>query len=146
MDCENYKIAELVLKGLTLIGAVFAAIWAYHTYTDTKEKEFYSVFWNKKLSLFLETSSAAATMATTESIDEFNNARTKYLELFFGRLSLIEGDAVKNAMESFSYNVPTGSVQKEQLPLISLQKPAYELTIALKRELGIAWQNPFGEL
>ena len=146
MEFDPYKTVELVLKGLTLIGAVVAAIWAYHTYTDTKEKEFYSVFWNKKLSLFLETSSAASTMATTESINEFNNARTKYWELFFGRLSLIEGDAVKKAMELFSSNIPTGLVQENQLPLVSLQQPAYQLTIALKRELGIAWQDPFGEL
>jgi hypothetical protein len=136
----------IAVSGCCVDGAVVAAIWGYHTYTDTKEKEFYSVFWNKKLSLFLETSSAASTMATTESINEFNNARTKYWELFFGRLSLIEGDAVKKAMESFSSSIPTGLGQEDQLPLVSLQQPAYKLTIALKRELGIAWRDPFGEL
>ena len=78
MEPDCYKIWELSLKTLTFLGLVVAACWAFHKYTDTKEKEFYSVFWNTKLSLFLETSSAASTMATTESIDEFNKARIKY--------------------------------------------------------------------
>jgi len=146
MEIDPYKLWELVIKSLTMIGAIVAAVWAYHTYTDTKEKEFYSVFWNTKLTLFLETSSAASTMATTESLDEFNKARTKYWELFFGRLSLVEGEPVKQAMESFSVLVPTGPVEQKALPLKSMQQPAYRLTLALKEELGHAWQRPFGEL
>ena len=145
-DADPYKKWEIALKTLTLLGAVVAAVWAYHTYTDTKEKEFYSTFWNTKLSLFLETSSAASTMATTESLDEFNKARTKYWELFYGRLSLVEGEGVKQAMMSFSSQVPTGLVEQRALPFKSMQQPAYRLTIALKEELGHAWQKPFGEL
>ena len=146
MQSDAYKVLELALKGLTLIGAIIAAIWAYHTYTDTKEKEFYSVFWNMKLELFLETSAAASMMATTDSIDEFNKARIKYWELFYGRLSLVEGQAVKQAMETFSAQVPSGSVEQRSLPLKSMQQPAYRLTLVLKDELGHAWQEPFGEL
>jgi hypothetical protein len=146
MEIDPYKLWELVIKSLTMIGAIVAAVWAYHTYTDTKEKEFYSVFWNTKLTLFLETSSAASTMATAESLDEFNKARTKYWELFFGRLSLVEGEPVKKAMESFSKLVPVGPVEQTALPLKSMQQPAYRLTLALKEELGHAWQRPFGEL
>lgn len=146
METDAYRVSELAVKGVTLIGAIVAAVWGYHTYTDTKEKEFYSVFWNKKLELFLETSAAASTMATTASIEEFNNARIKYWELFYGRLSLVEGQAVKHAMETFSAQVPTGSVAQGSLPLTSMQQPAYRLTLVLKQELGHAWEEPFGEL
>jgi hypothetical protein len=38
MELDTYKKAELVIKALTLFGALIAAIWAYHPYTDTKEK------------------------------------------------------------------------------------------------------------
>lgn len=143
MESEAYKVWELALKGLTLLGAIVAAVWAYHTYTDTKEKEFYSVFWNKKLELFLETSAAASTMATTDSLDEFNKARIKYWELFYGRLSLVEGQDVKKAMETFSAQVPRGSVEQCSLPLTSMQQPAYRLTLVLKQEFGHSWQEPF---
>ena len=146
MEHDAYKTLDLVIKGLALLGAVVGALWAYHTYTDTKEKEFYSVFWNQKLSLYLETSSAASTMATTESTEEFNKARTKYRELFFGRLSLVEGKNVKAAMEEFAPLVPTGDVAAKNLPLASLQQPAYRLTVVLKEELGSAWRTPFSEL
>jgi hypothetical protein len=146
MASEAHDTWDLVLKTLTFLALVVAAVWAYHTYTDTKEKEFYSAFWNQKVSLFLETSAAASTMATTESLDEFNKARTKYRELFFGRLSLVEGEGVKEAMKTFAPGVPAGQVTQKDLPLVSLQQPAYRLTLALKEELGTAWRKPFSEL
>ena len=97
--------SEFVLRVLTLAMAAFAAIWGYFTYTDTKEKEFYTYYWNKKLSLFLETSAAASVMATTTSREEFEKARAKYWELYYGRLSLVEGVQVKNAMKSFAKEI-----------------------------------------
>ncbi|WP_433766346.1 hypothetical protein [Pseudomonas putida] len=146
MDESLFRICDVVLKSFTIVGVVVAALWAYHTYTDTKEKEFYSAFWNTKLSLFLETSAAASTMATTESIEDFNTARKKYRELFFGRLSLVEGQSTKRAMELFFSKVPDGAVGQGELPFSSMEQPAYQLTLALKQELGIAWKTPFGEL
>jgi hypothetical protein len=146
MDESLYRVFNVTLQSFTIIGVIIAAVWAYHTYTDTKEKEFYSTFWNAKLNLFLETSAAASTMATTESIEDFNEARTKYRELFFGRLSLVEGQSTKQAMELFFSKVPAGAVSQTSLPLKSMEQPAYQLTLSLKQELGHAWQTPFGEL
>jgi hypothetical protein len=146
MDECLYRMSDVVLRSLTIIGVVIAALWAYHTYSDTKEKEFYSTFWNAKLSLFLETSAAASTMATTESVKDFNEARKKYRELFFGRLSLVEGNSTKQAMELFFSTVPVGTVDQSSLPFTSMEQPAYQLTLSLKQELGHAWQTPFGEL
>jgi hypothetical protein len=146
MNSTTYSLWDIILKALTLVGTLVAAAWAVHTYADTKEKEFYTAFWNNKLALFVETSSVASTMATTTSIDEFNKAREKYWELFYGRLSLVEGKSVKAAMESFAGEVPSSLIEQGMLPLQSLQQPAYRLTLALKEELGVAWRTPFGEL
>jgi hypothetical protein len=95
------------LKTLALLGGIIAAVSGYITYTDTKEKEFYTTYWNKKLEFFIETSKAASTMATTTDIDQFYSARADYWELFYGRLSLVEGDAVKKAMMEFAPLIPT---------------------------------------
>lgn len=141
---DKYKTWELTLRTLVLFGGVATAIWAYFTYTDTKEKEFYTFYWNNKLELFLETSQAASKMATTKSIDEFRLARSKYWELFYGRLSLVEGDEVKKAMQFFSGQVPSGN--EPDLPCEELEQPAYRLTIALKKELLRSWKEPFSEL
>ncbi len=146
---DKYKIWELTLKTFFLIGGVATAVWAYFTYTDTKEKEFYTFYWNKKLELFLETSQAASMMATTRSLEEFDQARSKYYELYFGRLSLVEGDTAKNAMEEFSSLVPSGPIVELRhltFPLKELKQPAYNLTIALKKELLSSWKDPFSEL
>jgi hypothetical protein len=146
MESGRYAVWELTLKTLTLVGLVLGACWAFFTYMDTKEKEFYTTFWNKKLELFLEVSSAASTMATTTSAEEFNKARSKYLELFHGRLSLVEGQAVKDAMIAFSAFVLKRPLNESDLPQTAMQQPAYQLTLALKEELGRAWQKPFEEL
>jgi hypothetical protein len=134
---------ELWLKTLTLIGGIGAAIWAYVTYADTKQKEFYTEYWNRKFALFEETSKAASTLATTSSAEEFCKARELYFELFFGRLSLVEGDRVKEAMQKFAGLIPTGD---PPMPVQSLEQPAYKLTIELKRELSESWKKPFSEL
>ncbi len=146
---DKYKTWELTLKTFFLIGGIATAVWAYFTYTDTKEKEFYTFYWNQKLELFLETSQAASTMATTGPVQEFLMARSKYWELFYGRLSLVEGDTVKNAMEEFSRLVPSGStieLNQIEFPRKELQQPAYNLTIALKQDLLSSWKDPFSEL
>ena len=147
MESDRYKSWELWLKTLTLIGVVIGAIWAYFTYTDTKQKEFYTTYWNTKLELFLETSKAASQVATATSVEDFNKARDKYWELFYGPLSLVEGDGVKKAMQVFSAHVPKEPLDSSaQLPMKSLEQPAYRLTIELKKELGQAWRDPFSEL
>jgi hypothetical protein len=135
---------ELIIKALTLAGGIFVAFWAYYTYTDTKEREFYTEYWNKKFSLFVETSEAASQMATTESPEEFKTARAKFWELFYGRLSLVEGDEVKHAMEKFAAQIPSGD--PKTLPVEALQQPAYRLTLELKKELSTSWKKPFSEL
>jgi hypothetical protein len=135
---------ELWLKTLAIIGGIAAAVWGYFTYTDTKEKEFYTEYWNQKFVLFQDTSKAAATLATTTSPEQFRKAREEYFELFFGRLSLVEGDRVKKAMERFAAEVPRGD--PPALPVNSLKQPAYQLTIELKKELSQAWKKPFSEL
>ena len=49
-------------------------------------------------------------------------------------------------MEIFYGRIPSGEVKQEQLPYHGLQQDAYQLTIALKKELGTAWREPFSEL
>lgn len=138
---------ELWLKILTLCSILLGSVWAYITYTDTKEKEFYTTYWNKKLELFLETSNAASNMATTTSYKKFNESRETFWNLFYGRLSLVEGDDVKLAMEEFSKLVPKADIDStSHLPMGLMQQPAYRLTIKLKEELGKAWREPFSEL
>lgn len=143
---------------VTLAGAVAGGLWAFYTYNDTKtreldlyadtkKKEFYGSFWNKKMEFFLRTTNAASQMATTTSVDAFNKARDEYWEMFYGPLSLVEGPCVKRAMEVFSRCVPSEPVTAaSQLPMRELQQPSYRLAVRLKEELASSWLNPFSEL
>ncbi|ADE55904.1 hypothetical protein [Coraliomargarita akajimensis] len=145
MNTENkLKALELAIKFSLLFGVLVSSIWAYLKYNDTKEKEFYTYYWNQKFQLFLDTSEAAAVMATTSDLQTFRQARSKYFELFYGQLSLVEGPGVKSAMEAFAPLVPREASPK--LPASQLEQPAYKLTIQLKNELLLAWESPFNEL
>jgi hypothetical protein len=146
MSEDKYNTLDIALKALTFLGLIVGAVWAGYTYIDTKEKEFYTTFWNQKLTLFMQTSEAASTMATTDSVDEFKKAQAKFWQLFYGQLSLVEGSDVKEAMQSFAGNVPKDSQELPKLPASAMQQPAYRLTLQLKEELGRAWRAPFGEL
>lgn len=150
----------LTLAGavITLAGAVAGGLWSFYTYhdmkkqelklyTDTKEKEFYTSFWNKKMELFLRTTNAASEMATTTSLDAFNEARDEYWEMYYGPLSLVEGPCVKRAMVVFSQCVSKEPLtSSNQLPMHELQQPSYRLAVRLKDELASSWQSPFSEL
>jgi hypothetical protein len=135
---------ELWLKTLALIGALIAAGWTVYVYTDSKKKEFYSVFWNKKMELYIGVSEAASILATTESKEEFVKARATYWAFYFGRLSIVEDDSVKKAMQTFAAHFPAEGMLTK-LPLEKGQE-AYALAIALKKDLLRAWQHPFQEL
>ena len=138
---------ELWIKGLTLGGVLLGSVWAYVQYIDTKEKEFYSTYWNHKLDLFVRVSRSAAIMSTTNSVEEFNAARAEYWQLFYGPLSLVEGTCVKNAMIAYSKCVPKRAIESSlSLPMDYMQQPAYRLTVRLKDELGKGWKAPFAEL
>ena len=59
----------------------------------------------------------------------------------------MEGLDVKSAMKFFSRDhLPKGIVAQGELPFKAMKDPAYQLTLALKAELGHAWQKPFSEL
>ena len=144
---DSYKKWELWIKILTLVVIVVGGVWGYLEYTDTKEKEFYSDFWNRKMELFLRTTNAASEMATTSSAETFNEARTEYWELFYGPLSLVEGPCVKRSMEVFSRCVPKDPIDSSiTLPMQTLKQPSYRLALRLKQELAKAWRKPFSEL
>jgi hypothetical protein len=144
---DTYKKWELWIESIALAGGLVGAVWAFYTYNDTKEKEYYSDFWNKKMELFALVSKSASNMATAATADSFNKARTEYWRLFFGELSLVEGPCVKRAMEVFSKCVPEAPIDEAvRLPYTKLQQPSYRLTVRLKQELGEGWHSPFSEL
>jgi hypothetical protein len=135
---------DLWLKTITLCGALIAAGWTLYVYTDSKKKEFYSSFWNKKMELYIGVSEAASTLATTESLEKFIEARATFRGYFYGRLSIVEDESVKRAMEAFAGEFPENGVPPK-LPLGKGQE-AYHLAVALKGDLLWSWQRPFQEL
>lgn len=143
----KYSYLQLCLKALTLVGALLAAIWTVGVYFDSKEKEYYTEFWNTKMTLFQKTSKVVSIMTTTTNINKFNEARAAYWELFYGELSLVEGECVKQAMIKFSSCVPNTEIDEStNLPFRKMEQPAYVLSIQLKTELANAWEKPFSEL
>jgi hypothetical protein len=135
---------ELWLKTATLCGALVAAMWTLYVYSDSKQKEFYSSFWNKKMELYVGVSEAASTLATTESADEFVKARAAFWGYYYGRLSIVEDETVKVAMQVFAKEFPADG-KPNKLPLNKGQQ-AYRLAVALKLDLLRSWQKPFHEL
>jgi len=120
---------DLWIKSIALVGAIVGAGWTIYTYVDSKEKEFYSVFWNRKMDLYINVSEAASILATTDSLDEFIKRRAEFWGFFYGRLSIVEDDSVKVAMEAFTAYFPHEEIP-QKLPL-GIGHQAYVLSLAL---------------
>lgn len=146
---DQYREWNLYLKIFTLLAIIIGGLFAIYKFESTKEKEFYSTFWNKKLELYQRTSNAVATMATTSDINEYLIAKSDFLELYYGELSLVESLFVKENMQKFYCDllqVQGSGLNEPELPVTKLQQPAYKLSLALHTDLAMSWKEPFGEL
>lgn len=144
MHQETAALWDVGLKFVGLVAGALGAAWAIYAYVDTKKKEFYGAFWRKKLDLYVEVSALASRLVTTKSADSYAAAYQEYFEFFYGRLSVVEGDAVISAMQRFAGQLPRDATGK--LPLNDLRDQAYLLSLALKSDLFDSWRMPFQEL
>jgi len=132
---------EIIVKGLGLLGAgvVFAiGLWQYQ---DSKQKEFYAQFWNRRLDLYVQASQAASNIAVSSSLETAADFRRAFWALYYGPMSVVEDLDVKGAMQEFGRAL--SAVERDAGDPKSLQQPAYRLATVLRDSLGRSWNQPF---
>ncbi len=123
-----------------LFGIIAAAVaglyWNFHNAKELRKQPFLT----KQLELCLEASQIVSILATTKSQETFDRAHTRFLELYWGPLAIVENDEVEAAMVKCGEELATLVADGVQLPLDRLQIPSHELAKAVRKLILKAWR------
>ena len=90
-------------------------------------------FLEKQLALYTEATHAAATIATSTDATAIATAHTRFRELYWGELALVEDSPVEQAMMAFGSGLDQGAGQSE------LQQLSLKLAVACRDSLAVSW-------
>ena len=93
-------------------------------------------FLEKQLALYTEATHAAATIATSTDATAIATAQTRFRELYWGELALVEDSPVEQAMMAFGSGLDRGAGQSE------LQQLSLKLAVACRDSLAVSWDTP----
>lgn len=141
MGEQVYRLCDILIKSIGIVAVALGIPIGVSQYRDTKQKEFYSELWNRRLATYEDASNAAALVAISASLESSERHRRDFWRLFYGPMSLIEDDAVKKAMENFGSLLSQAEAGEKRLA--ELKQPAYKLTLVLRDSLKRTWDRPF---
>src|SRR5262249_31789784 len=124
-------------------------------YNRDRENEFRKPLWEKQLSFYLEATKATATLATLvtedqpEACQEWERARTRFFELYYGELAVVEDTRVSQAMINFAECLSQTNDKKcGQRFLVCDQKTlmgrSLELAQLCRDSVSESWKEPLG--
>lgn len=93
-------------------------------------------FLERQLALYTEATNAAATIATSADATAVAAAHSRFWELYWGELALVEDSAVEQAMIAFGKGLDRGAGQA------ALQQLSLGLAIACRDSLAVSWDTP----
>ena len=95
-----------VLQGITIALAIFASLWQYHTNSvrarEEAARDYQKSFYQEQMKVYAEAVNEASTISTAApDSPAYMEARQKFLELFWGRMSMFEDKCVEAKMVEF---------------------------------------------
>jgi hypothetical protein len=128
--------------------AIIGGVWVWHTYPESKEKDFRTAYWDRQMSLFFEATQAAAQIATLSNEDERRSgAINKFWELYWGQMIVIETkneeDPVAQAMMDFGKCLiePGEQAPCDKCDINELKNRAWALGKACRDSIGTSWDQ-----
>ncbi|HYV94936.1 MAG TPA: hypothetical protein VE978_24390 [Chitinophagales bacterium] len=95
-----------VLQGITIALAIFASLWQYHTNSikarEEAARDYQKSFYQEQMKVYAEAVNQASVISTASpDSPAYREARQKFLELFWGRMSMFEDKCVEAKMVEF---------------------------------------------
>lgn len=139
---------EIVQKWISTAIALFAvlipAAIGFLNYSMAVQRDSKKPFLDKQLTLYFEASQAASQLATLPEGKERKQANTKFWELYYGQLSLVESPEVENAMDKFGEALQR--YEKKESGLRELQQLSLNVSHACRDSLSESWGVSLEEL
>jgi hypothetical protein len=148
---RSASTTETVLKLVSPLLAVAAFVWGIYTYRETSRQQMEKQqaeatriaetrrieatrpFLDKQLTLYAEVTKVAASLATLTDEKERAKAKTRFMELYWGELGLVEREGVALAMVAFREGLDRNATPAE------LGTLALAVAHACRDELATSW-------
>lgn len=112
MDEARHRWWDIVFKWIGLIALILSAMWTVHKYSQDRSDEFNkeqdarkadraSFLFQRQAALYFDASRAAATLASPADAKQRAEAQTRFEQLYWGELVVVEDRRVELAMIAF---------------------------------------------
>jgi hypothetical protein len=128
---------SIVVPWLLTLVTVVVGVWQF---TNQQQQSNRQPFLQKQLELCFATSDTAARLATETEQVEWEKARLKFWQLYWGTLSIVEDINVEGAMVELGRLVPDHPVAQTNLPMKSLEQPSLKLAHAARTLILASWK------
>ena len=141
MTEEQHRRWDIAIKVLGFAALIVSGAVGLHQYKETKEKEFYSQFWNERLRLYVKTLDAAARISAAITKKESDQAKAEFRTLFDGSMSVVQDPTVDRAMHEFAARVR--QVEGDKMKRQDLGIHSYNLGRTCFDSIKNSWNKPF---
>jgi hypothetical protein len=138
---DQARTIDAICKIVTAIALVGAGGWTVTSYLLHRSDELRiagiqarSPFEQKRLELYVEAVSSAATIATSKDANEVGKAKDRFWTLYWGPLALVEDNTVENSMVKLG-----GCISDQKKCEQPIEQLALELAHNCRNSLAESW-------
>jgi hypothetical protein len=146
---QNWFVKNMSI--LTLLLAVIGLPIGVWQYFEKAENDYKKPLWEKQLNYYLEATRATATLAALPnrpddaSQQEWQKARIRFWELYYGELVVLEAPEVSTAMVAFGKCLRDYEDEDNKCDSKTLRSLSLDLAHACRTSVANSWQQPLGK-
>lgn len=133
------KFLDVFVKIITPLLAIVSFVWGIYQYRVSKENDYRNTLYKQQYDIYSELLNVTADIAVTEpdstGTKKFKDAVQQFDHLYFGRMHLIQNDAVINKMEQFYLSVQNYKDVNRSIGKDSIQNLSILLANTCKKSL-----------
>lgn len=125
---------------LTAAGLVIGVLQYQHQQAHNDALEYRRVIWNKRLATYEELGAVAAQLVSAlPDTARFDTLTTRFRELYWGKLPLLDDARVDTALKTFNDEVL--DFKEGELDATQLKTKGFQLMKACQRSLHDSWKD-----
>ena len=138
---------EQTRKFLLILGTFGVAVWTVLEFSASARIEARKPFLQKQLTLCFEAVTQVSTLATTTDPAKWQEAKGRFLELYWGELAVVENKAVAGKMQDFKRELSFATendlpITKDDLPIKDLVVPSIRIAHECRALIKENWSVP----